>query len=114
MTCLYCGEEVLPREQSRGTSHEECSARAVLGSVGHLLGLCSCHGGPGTYDDPPGLTKRQAARLAWWAATGRQAILEWRNPGVPLSQAEEEGSGAGSEEREPPVSPFSRGGKPED
>ncbi len=46
--------------------HKECSGRQILGSVGHQRGLCTCDGGPGTMEDPPGLTKREAARAAVW------------------------------------------------
>jgi len=42
--------------------HHECFVRSIVGSVGHLLGRCSCNGGDD--DDPPGLTKRQAALAA--------------------------------------------------
>lgn len=39
--------------------HKECFLRGVLGSVGHQLEVCTCAGK--TYEDPPGMTKRQAA-----------------------------------------------------
>jgi hypothetical protein len=45
-------------------SHRDCHIRQAVGSVGHQLGKCICFGGPGSYDDPPGLTYRQAAELA--------------------------------------------------
>jgi hypothetical protein len=73
--CLHCDEPVLTGERSEVTSyldasgvlasrtvHWECGARAVVGSVGHQLGKCSCHGG--TEEDPPGMSKREAARAA--------------------------------------------------
>jgi hypothetical protein len=45
--------------------HRECDMRAVLGSIGHLTMRCPCEGGD--YDDPPGMTRREAALLvkAW-------------------------------------------------
>lgn len=43
--------------------HIECAARQALGSVGHQLQRCHCYGG--TEDDPPGLSRRAAARAAW-------------------------------------------------
>jgi hypothetical protein len=44
--------------------HYACAVRASLGSIGHFQGTCSCTVKDGTHeDDPPGLTKRQAARL---------------------------------------------------
>lgn len=70
-TCLHCGEPVMAGDAKTHTYissegprpvHHECAARAVLGSVGHQMGRCSCHGG--TEEDPPGMTKREAARAA--------------------------------------------------
>jgi hypothetical protein len=42
--------------------HRECFLRAIVGSVGHQTGQCSCFGG--TEEDPPGLTRRQKAQAA--------------------------------------------------
>lgn len=42
--------------------HRECFLRSIFGSVGHQLGTCSCEGGHD--EDPPGMTKREAARAA--------------------------------------------------
>jgi hypothetical protein len=66
MTCDYCGEEVLV-EEIYGTlndkpTHQECLFRLVSGSAAHVLKECSCFGG--SRSDPPGLTPRQAAKLA--------------------------------------------------
>ncbi len=45
--------------------HYACAVRASLGSVGHVQGTCSCYVEDGTReDDPPGPTRRQAARIA--------------------------------------------------
>jgi len=72
MTCPFCREPVLleeldgvrARELADGKHvHSECLMRSIIGSLGHQLGRCSCYGG--TEEDPPGLTKRQAARAAW-------------------------------------------------
>jgi hypothetical protein len=67
VTCDYCGEEVLPEEVTEQRLnnkpvHQECAFRAVAGSAAHILRECPCYGG--TRHDPPGLTKRQAAKLA--------------------------------------------------
>lgn len=46
--------------------HRNCYLRSVYGSVGHQLGLCVCFRkpGPDTFDDPPGLSAREAADQA--------------------------------------------------
>lgn len=65
MNCDYCGEKILPGERAltEGSNfHHECLFRAGAGSLGHLQKRCSCHGG--TEEDPPGLTRRQAAAAA--------------------------------------------------
>lgn len=65
--CILCEEPIA--EGDIGTinfggqiTHYECSMRGVIGSVGHLNGKCSCYGG--TEEDPPGMTRRQAAQAA--------------------------------------------------
>jgi hypothetical protein len=75
--CLYCEEPVLPGEQARvgfqgQAMHQECGFRMAVGSLGHLKGLCGCEAIrlgqpiPETAEhDPPGLTRRQAARAAY-------------------------------------------------
>lgn len=42
--------------------HVECWQRQVIGSVGHIRRRCSCYGG--TEEDPPGMTRREAAHAA--------------------------------------------------
>ena len=69
--CLYCWEpiqegdsgEMIPvYEVGLRPIHRECLLRLALGSVGHQQRRCSCYGGE--EEDPPGLTKRQAALAA--------------------------------------------------
>jgi hypothetical protein len=66
--CPHCGEDVLPWDDqvviNGGAQpiHRECLLRSVVGSVGHQLGRCPCHGGH--EGDPPGMTRREAARAA--------------------------------------------------
>lgn len=67
--CIWCGEPVHPEEQARDFSnpiHYECGVRSIVGSVGHIHGRCSCfEKDPAKQeDDPPGLTTREAARVA--------------------------------------------------
>lgn len=83
--CLWCGEPVAEEDGEAepipcleaGPSgdhlrtawrHRECAARATLGSLGHQRGRCACHGG--TEEDPPGMTRREAARAALAYARG--------------------------------------------
>lgn len=86
--CLWCEEPVSAGERAEATvlvseggptmrwRHWECAARAALGSVGHQMGRCSCHGG--TEEDPPGLTRRQAAQAAWDLARERpESVMQW-------------------------------------
>lgn len=65
-TCVWCDEPVLPGEPlapfNGSTMHYECGLRSAVGSVGHQTRRCSCYGG--TEEDPPGLTRREAARAA--------------------------------------------------
>jgi hypothetical protein len=80
-TCPWCDEPVLANEDSArvpyigpdgsGVSlwHLECSARMVAGGASHLREKCSCFGGTDP-PDPPGLTRRQAARLCYEIMTG--------------------------------------------
>lgn len=42
--------------------HRDCLLRTIFGSVGHIEGQCSCHGG--NMEDPPTMTKREAASAA--------------------------------------------------
>lgn len=49
--------------------HEECSIRAVIGGLNHLMGSCTCCGGTEP-PDPPRLGKREAAK---------QAVMYWRH-----------------------------------
>jgi hypothetical protein len=60
--------------------HEECFMRQIVGSVGHQTRRCSCYGGD--YDDPPGMSKREAAKVAYTIfLTHRAALAEGFIPG---------------------------------
>lgn len=95
--CPWCEEGVLPEEEDfrgprmhidangRGSLrlwHRECAARSVLGSVAHLERRCSCFGGDQTDGDPPGYTRRQAAKAALelaqkqWAQERRKELID--------------------------------------
>jgi hypothetical protein len=67
-SCVCCDEPFAPGDSgwvwlSGQAVHVECGVRQALGGVNHQLGLCICCGG--TRDpDPPGLSRRDAARAA--------------------------------------------------
>ena len=61
--CGHCEEPLLPYERQVDHFHLECISRMILGSVGHQLRRCPCHGG--TEEDPPGVSKREAPRQAY-------------------------------------------------
>lgn len=73
MKCKWCDEEMTKRDFPPADGpymHYECAARAVIGSVGHIEGRCTCYGG--TEEDPPGLTRREAAKAALGAFRYKQ------------------------------------------
>lgn len=59
-TIPYMGVETSP--VTTLAYHAPCWQRQLIGSAGHLLQQCSCFGG--TLEDPPGLSKREAAVAA--------------------------------------------------
>jgi rRNA maturation protein Nop10 len=65
--CARCGEDFARDDESEfihpGFFHVECAARMAIGGMNHLLKRCTCCGGTEP-PDPPGLTKREAARHA--------------------------------------------------
>lgn len=75
-TCILCGERITPADELAmmfiEPVHFECGVRAIAGSVGHQQGRCSCFGG--TEEDPPGMTRRQAAQAAADYLRGRNRV----------------------------------------
>lgn len=64
-TCLYCDEIILVDTEptvNDGSLHYECGLRMIVGSAAHQLHECTCYGG--TREDPPDMTRREAAKLA--------------------------------------------------
>jgi hypothetical protein len=78
--CLWCEEPI--QEGDKGVTmphygtdtcggvkemphHIECMLRQTVGSVGHQNGTCWCFNKINPVDDPPGMTKRQAAIAAY-------------------------------------------------
>lgn len=69
MNCLYCEEKILPADRTHTYAngpvvHKECFLRGIFGSVAHLEKRCGCYVPNSTENDPPGLTRREAALLA--------------------------------------------------
>jgi hypothetical protein len=77
--CLRCEEPITPDDGGYGTPmvtatgvgfawhHEECFIRQMVGSVAHINQRCSCFVANSHEEDPPGLSRRQAARAAMFA-----------------------------------------------
>jgi hypothetical protein len=68
-TCVNCDEQITSGDDVRHMAngdplHWECMCRLVLGSVGHQEQRCNCYIPGSTEEDPPGMTKRQAAQAA--------------------------------------------------
>lgn len=69
--CPYCEEAIeegdrfrnIPWDEVPRRIHLECIMRMIVGSVGHMKGLCECHGR--TDASEIGQTRRQAARDAY-------------------------------------------------
>ena len=69
--CILCDEpfddpsEVVAHINN-GTEpvHQACLLRSIAGGINHQRGTCSCCGGDQP-PDPPGLTRREAARVAF-------------------------------------------------
>jgi broad specificity phosphatase PhoE len=79
--CLWCGELVGEDEQEGHFSspmHRECATRAVVGSVGHLRERCTCFVDADQAEhDPPGMTRREAARAAFELFHETRPDPEW-------------------------------------
>lgn len=82
--CAWCDEAVVDGDRGtfvwargedetvRRPMHRECSLRTVMGSIGHLTGTCSCFKtGEEVFEDPPGLSRREAAQEVWDFVTSR-------------------------------------------
>ena len=75
MTCAYCAEPLDPGAETRILGwHDECSFRTIKGSVAHIEHRCSCYVRGASETDPPGMTRREAARAALTAYRVREGI----------------------------------------
>ena len=79
--CQLCDELILPGEPIAQSTfnglpvHHECGFRAIAGGANHILGCCSCCGGT-MPPDPPGLSRREAARAALLAWERKQKLYD--------------------------------------
>jgi len=65
LNCTWCDEPVLSTEQHPDFDepfHFECAFRSVAGSLAHLARRCSCFVPGSDENDPPGFSKREAAK----------------------------------------------------
>jgi hypothetical protein len=71
-TCEHCGETLHENERHHRirNMHDECALRVVLGSVAHIERRCSCYIDGADEGDPPGLSRRDAAKAAWLSFHG--------------------------------------------
>jgi hypothetical protein len=66
--CVWC-EELIDDDDSGiiyangPVSHRDCFIRQAVGGLNHVEGRCTCQGGSEP-PDPPGISRREAARLA--------------------------------------------------
>lgn len=77
MICPYCDEAILPGDIAdfwNPEAHHECSARAILGSVAHIERRCGCFIPGAEETDPPGMTRREAAKAAWQAYVAKSKV----------------------------------------
>lgn len=56
-------------------AHVECGVRMIIGSISHMQGRCGCYVAGSQEEDPPDITLREAARLAYnyWFSLDRSA-----------------------------------------
>jgi hypothetical protein len=70
MICPLCDEpivagDVLSKSQvNGGPAHHECVFRSFAGSVAHIERRCGCYVKGSDEHDPPGMSRREAARAA--------------------------------------------------
>jgi hypothetical protein len=69
--CIHCEEAVEEKDSGiiyaggSTPAHIECFMRGIAGSVAHQEKRCSCYVHGADEGDPPGMTKREAARAAY-------------------------------------------------
>jgi hypothetical protein len=82
MNCVWCEEPIAPGELSNlRNAHRECALRMIRGSAAHIERRCGCFVEGSREGDPPGMSKREAAKAAVQAleAIKRRAARAGRN-----------------------------------
>ena len=76
--CGWCGEEIAPCDRANGIApfHRPCLFRAVCGSLAHQQFRCACFVEGSRAGDPPGLSKREAADVAYAYWLAREANVK--------------------------------------
>jgi len=81
VSCGWCAEAIAAHDNGlyyanpdSAPFHHECFIRMIVGSAAHQQGTCSCRGGED--HDPPELSIRDAAKLAYLAFRGRQEHVQ--------------------------------------
>ncbi len=68
MKCIHCHEPITIQDHVEcyvnAMAHRECFLRHVFGSVAHQEKRCGCFVPGSDCGDPPGMTKREAAKAA--------------------------------------------------
>ncbi|HET7909680.1 MAG TPA: hypothetical protein VFL19_03140 [Nitrospira sp.] len=66
--CPWCDEPVTEADQQNDLcgqlTHAECLFRSIMGSVAHIERRCSCYVDDAPEHDPPGMSRREAAKAA--------------------------------------------------
>lgn len=85
--CTWC-EEPVTKDDERAPIinevwHRECGIRAIVGTMAHIQGRCSCFApfNDPEEEDPPGMTRREAARAAAKAADELAEKMSRMSPG---------------------------------
>jgi hypothetical protein len=86
---MWCGEAIAEADERAPMAeawHRECGIRMILGSVGHLERRCSCFRYNQSKEescdedpagDPPGMSRREAARAAVALAKQLGKLERW-------------------------------------
>jgi hypothetical protein len=84
--CVHCGEAITDGDDGfvlpgagLAPYHRACFLRGIIGSVAHVQHRCSCFVPGSSENDPPGMTRREAAEAA--VSTLERAVESVRGGG---------------------------------